>query len=136
MANVVLPKVRMFIPCVGVDLDPKRPVVIYSPLHTIRMAPGIKEKYLLDEMWFYVVLTDAVGAFRLSVELFGTEDVVLRKSKPENVTFVGGTQLNAKELRLPMKSVPFPHAGLYEFRLLANHAPLDGGVALLRMLPG
>jgi hypothetical protein len=42
-----------------------------------------------------------------------------------------------KELRLPMESVPFPWPGLYEFRLIANHAHLeDGGTALWRLLPG
>ncbi len=64
MANVVLPKVRMSIPCLAVDLEPGMPVTIHSPLHTIRMAPGVSEKYLLDGMWFYVVLTDGDGTFK------------------------------------------------------------------------
>jgi hypothetical protein len=137
MANVVLPKVRMFIPCLAVDLEPSKPVTIHSPLHTIRMPPGVSEKYLLDELWFYVVLTDGVGTFRLSVELHGMDDIVLGKGEPGQVTFAGGAQLTVKELRLSMKSVPFAHPGLYDFILVANHARLeDGGMALLRVLPG
>jgi hypothetical protein len=137
MANVVLPKVRMFIPCLAVDLGPGKPVTIRSPLHTIRMAPGVTAKYILDEMWFYIVLTDGVGTFRLSVELHGMDDIVLSKTEPEKVTFVGGSQLNVRELRIPMESVPLVRPGLYEFRLLANHAHVEeGGTALLRVLPG
>jgi hypothetical protein len=127
----------MFIPCLAVDVEPGKPVTIHNPLHTIRMAPGVSAKYLLDEMWFYVVLTDGVGTFRLSVELHGVDDIVLRKTEPEKVTFVGGSQLNVRELRIPMESVPLTRPGLYEFRLIANHAHLeDGGTALLRVLPG
>jgi hypothetical protein len=137
MANVVLPKVRMFIPCLAIDLEADKPVTVYSPLHTIRMAPGVTEKYLLNEMWFYIVLTDAVGTFRLTVELYDMEEIVLRKSKPEQVAFVGGAQLNLKEMRVQMKAAPFARPGLYEFRLIANHAHLeDGGTALLRVLEG
>jgi hypothetical protein len=137
MANVVLPKVRMFIPCLAVDLEAGKPVTIHSPLHTIRMAPGVTEKYVIDEIWFYVVLTDGVGTFRLSVDLYGMEEIVLGKSEPEQVTFSGGAQLGVEELRVPMESVPFARPGLYEFKLIANHAHLeDGGTALLRVLPG
>jgi hypothetical protein len=137
MASVVLPKVRMFIPCLAVELGSGKPVTIRNPLHTIRMAPGVTAKYILDEMWFYIVLTDGVGTFRLSVELHGMDDIVLSKTEPELVTFVGGSQLIVRELRIPMKSVPLARPGLYEFRLLANHAHLEeGGTALLRVLPG
>jgi hypothetical protein len=137
MAKVVLPKVRMFIPCLAIDLEPGKPRTIHSPLHTIRMPPGVSEKYLLDEMCFYVVLTDGVGTFRLSVELYGMDDIVLAKSEPEQVAFIGGAQLSVKELRVPMALVPFARPGLYEFKLIANHAHLeDGGTALLRVLPG
>ena len=127
----------MFIPCLSVDLEPGKPVTIHSPLHTIRMAPGITEKYVIDAMWFYVVLSDGVGTFRLSVEMNESDDIVLAKSEPGEVRFVGGAQLNVKEVRIPMESVPFAYPGLYEFKLIANHAHLeDGGTALLRVLPG
>jgi hypothetical protein len=136
MANVVMPKTRMFIPCLAVDLEPGKPITIHNPLHTIRMAPGVIAKYLLDELWFYVVLTDGVGTFRLSVELHGMDDFLLGKCKPVPVTFIGGKQLTAKEVRIQMKSAPIPCPGLYEFRLIANHAHVENGTALLRVLPG
>ncbi len=137
MANVVLPKVRMFIPCVGVDLEPGRPRTIHSPLHTIRMLPGVSKNYLVDALWFYVVLTDGVGTFRLSVEMRGAEDIVVATSKPLAIVFPGGQQLEAQELRICIERVPFARPGIYEFRLVANHAHLeDGGTALLRILPG
>ena len=112
-------------------------MTVRSPLHTIRMATGVSENYLADELWFYVVLTDGVGTFNLSVVLFGMEEIALRKSEPEHAVFVGGAQLNVKEVCIHMTSAPFAHPGLYEFRLLANHAHLvDGGTSLLRVLAG
>src|SRR5688500_11216236 len=121
MANVVLPKVRLFVPCMSLDIGPGKPVTIHSPLHTIRMPPGISEKYVVDAIWFYVVLTDGVGAFRLSVEMRNDEDVVLQKGKPALHQFRGGGQLEAHEVPVSMSPVPFPRPGMYEFRLLANH---------------
>jgi hypothetical protein len=137
MANVVLPKVRMFIPCVSVDLEPGKPRTIHSPLHTIRMLPGVSTNYLVDELWFYVVLTDGVGTFRLTVEMRGEEETVVRRSEVRTVVFAGGRQLDVQEFAVRMDQVPFARAGIYEFRLVANHAHLeDGGTALLRVLPG
>lgn len=137
MANVVLPKVRMFIPCVSVDLEPGRPRTIHSPLHTVRMLPGVTQNYLVDELWFYVVLTNGVGTFRLRVEMRSEEDIVVRMSKLQTVVFPGGQQLEAQELRIHMELLPFARPGIFEFRLIANHAHLEeGGTALLRVLPG
>ena len=137
MANVVLPRVRMFIPCLGIDLEPGVVRTIHSPLHTIRMLPGVNQNYLVDELWFYVVLTDGVGTFRLSVEMRGDEDTVVKRSEPRTLVFAGGQQLEVNELPLRMAPVPFRRPGIYEFRLVANHAHLeDGGTALLRVLPG
>ena len=46
-------------------------------------------------------------------------------------------QLDAMEIAIRMKLVPVARAGIYEFKLVANHAYLDeAGVALLRVLPG
>jgi len=136
MANVVLPKVRMFIPCMGVNLEPGIVRTIYGPLHTIRMPPGVDKNYLLDEIFFYIVLTDGVGTFRLRVEMRGADDIVLKKTEPVLCLFKGGTQLDAMEIAVTMKLVPIVRAGLYEFTLVANHASLhEGGVAVLRVLP-
>src|SRR5438552_3962831 len=106
MANVVLPKVRMFIPCLGVNLEPGIVRTIYGPLHTIRMPPGVDKNYLLDEIGFYVVLTDGVGTFRLRVEMRGDDEIVLKRTKPVLCVFKGGTQLDATEIAITMKLVP------------------------------
>ena len=136
MANVVLPKVRMFIPCLGIDLEPGMVRTIYGPLHTIRMPPGVDKNYMLDEISFYVVLTDGVGAFRLRVEMRGDDNAILKKSDPVLCRFKGGTQLDSIEIAITIKSAPIVRAGLYEFHLIANHAHLhEGGVASLRVLP-
>jgi hypothetical protein len=136
MANVVLPKVRMFIPCMNVVLEPGTVRTIYGPLHTIRMPPGVNENYLLDEICFFVVLTDGVGTFRLRVEMRGDDDIVLKRSEPVLCQFKGGMQLDAIEVAITINLVPIPCAGLYEFHLIANHAQLhEGGVAALRVLP-
>lgn len=135
MASVVLPNVRMFIPCFAVDLEPGATCTIHFPLHTIRMPPEHGTKFVLDEIWFYVVLTDGLGSFRLTVELCSEEGIILRRSPPSPVTFKAGGQLTVTELAIPMTDAPLPHPGLYEFRLVANHAVVqEGGTALLRVL--
>src|SRR5688572_14368473 len=93
MANVVLPKVRMFIPCMNIDIGPHTSCTIHSPLHTIRMPPGITAKYKIDAISFYIVLTDGVGAFRLRVELHGDEQTVLKRTDSVLCQFKGGSQL-------------------------------------------
>jgi hypothetical protein len=91
---------------------------------------------LLDEICFFVVLTDGVGTFRLRVEMRGDDDIVLKKTEPVLCLFKGGTQLDVMEIAVTMKQVPIVRAGLYEFRLVANHAWLhEGSVADLRVLP-
>ncbi|MBI3823013.1 MAG: hypothetical protein HY289_10100 [Planctomycetes bacterium] len=136
MANVVLPKVRMFIPCLAVDLEPGLVRTVYGPLHTIRMPPDVDKNYLLDEITFYIVLTDGVGAFRLKVEMRGEDDIVLKRSDPVLCRFRGGMQLDSIEIAITVRSAPIARAGLYEFHLIANHASLhEGGVAVLRVLP-
>lgn len=135
MARVVLPKVRMFIPCVALDLEPGTTSTIHSPLHTIRLPPDASEGLVLDEIWFYVVLTDGLGSFRLTVELYSEEGSVLRRSRPFPITFLVGSQLSVRELPILMNEVPLPGPGMYEFKLMANHAPVvDGGTTLLRVL--
>jgi hypothetical protein len=119
----------------NVVLEPGTIRTIYGPLHTIRMPPGVDKNYLVDEIYFYVALTDGVGTFRLSVEMRGDDDIVLRKTEPVLCLFKGGTQLGAMEIAITMKMVPILRAGLYEFRLVANHALLhEGGIAVLRVL--
>jgi hypothetical protein len=80
MANVVLPNVRLFVPCLGVTLEKGKPRAIRSPLHTIRMPAGVADFYLLDELWFNAVLTDGVGRFALSVELHNEDGLIAKKS--------------------------------------------------------
>src|ERR1035438_7779155 len=122
MANVVLPKVRMFIPCMNVVLAPGTVRIIHGPLHTIRMPPGVDKNYMLDEISFFIVLTDGVGTFSLKVEMRGDDDIVLKKTEPVLCLFKGGMQLDVMEIAVTMKQVPIVRAGLYEFKLVANHA--------------
>ena len=137
MANVVLPKVRMFIPCLGIEPAQGPVHTIRSTLHTIRMPTGLAENYLIDEIWFLALLTDGVGTFRLSVDLYGEMGFVVTKSKVQTMTFHGGAQLTVREVRFRIGSVPFAFPGLFEFRLVANHAHVEeGGTAILRVLAG
>ena len=137
MANVVLPKVRLFVACLDVSLEPGSPRAIIDPLHTIRMPPGMNANYIVDDLWFFAQLTDGVGRFILSTELHNDEGMVVAKSNRVSLDFPGGKQLNVQEVRLSMHFVPFSRPGFYDFKLIVTHAHLEeGGTACLRVLGG
>jgi hypothetical protein len=133
MANIVLPKVRLFVPCLSIVLEHGKPRTITDPLHTIRMAPG-ENRY---DLWCYAQLTDGVGQFRLAVAVYNEEGIIVGKSTPQMYDFLTGSQLIVRESKILLQNVPFARPGIYVFALLANHAHLEeGGTALLRVLPG
>lgn len=138
MANRVLPVVRLFFPCDQAVLDlTDMKWSLKNPWHTVQMPPGVSEKFAQRELWLYAQLTGGLGDFNLAVELRDgdTGARIGRPSQPERFEFVGG-RLTAVEVVFKMVNVPFPKAGHYVFKLLANHAELEGGTSELRVLPG
>lgn len=138
MVDGVLPTVRLFFPCDEAILDlADGKWSLKNPWHTVQMPPGVTEKFGQRELWLYAQLTGGRGEFNLSVELrdidFDTR--IGRPSEPERREFTG-RELTAVEVVFRMVHVPFPRAGQYAFKLLANHRELVGGVSYLRVLPG
>ncbi len=137
MPNLVLPKVRLFVPCLNLALEPGGARTIFNPLHTVRMPLGVSKFYRLDELWFYSQLTDGVGKFYLCVELHNEDGIIVGRSAQQEYNFKGGGQLNVKELKIQMRAVPFAYPGMYDFKLVATHAELEErGTATLRVLAG
>jgi len=131
MANRVLPKVRLFFPCDSATLDPAdNKWVLKNPWHTVGLPPGASFPFRVVEIWLYAQLTDGIGDFQLSVQLRDSESqTILGTSPPTQREFVGGNQWAVIEEVFHMTMIPFPRANLYEFKLLANHAELEGGMA-------
>jgi hypothetical protein len=138
MANQVLPIVRLFFPCDSATLDlADNKWTLKNPWHTVGMPAGLTERFIQPEIWLYAQLTDGLGKFNLVVEMRDSESqTIIGRSRPEPRDFQGGQQLLAVEVVFKMTNVPFPRPGVYEFKLLGNYAPLDGGSAFLRVLPG
>lgn len=135
MANVVKPIVRLFFPCdeALLDLDDQK-WTLKNPWHTVAMPPGITGNFIQEEIWLYTQFTGGVGTFDFSVHLMNEEGLVIGKSKPSRWELSGGIEVFEEVFR--MTHVPFVRPGLYAFKLMANHAEIEGGTAYLRVLRG
>jgi hypothetical protein len=63
-----------------------------------------------------------------------TGRVVGRGKPSDQRELSGGNQVIEEVFHLAR--VPFDNPGLYEFKLLGNHAELEGGTAYLRVISG
>ena len=137
MANKVLPIVRVFLLCESVKYRAKTSQwVLTSPTHTLSMPVGISEKLVQERLAFYYQLTDAVGTFNLSIQMQLWETgTIITKNDLQKIDFPSDHSA-VIEGGIVLSNVPIPRAGVYEFKLLANYAELQGGTTLLRVLAG
>jgi hypothetical protein len=98
------------------------------------MPPGVTADFIQQEIWLYAQLTGGLGTFYLTVHLHDESGTRIGRSQPSSRDFPGG--LIAIEEVFHLINVPFDRPGVYEFRLLANHAELEGGRVDLRVLAG
>ena len=82
----------------------------------------------------FLQFTGGVGEFFLSVRLLDDTGQEIGKSGPSRWELSGGNHVYEEVFHLTR--VPFVRPGLYEFKLMGNHAELEGGTAYLRVLPG
>jgi len=135
VADVVKPVVRLFFPCDEAVLDlADGKWMLKNPWHTVAMPPGVAGDFVQQEIWLYAQLTGGLGTFYLSVHLHDEDGTRIVKSQPFARDFPGG--LIAVEEVFHLIDIPFDRPGLYEFKLLANHAELEGGTVNLRVLQG
>lgn len=135
MADIVKPIVRLFFACDEAILDLQdEKWTLKNPWCTVAMPPGVTEDFCQEEIWLYAQLTDGLGKFDLSVHLYDETGRRVGRSPPYPREFPGGS-VTVEEV-FHLTEVPFDRPGVYEFRLLANHAELKGGVFTLRILPG
>jgi hypothetical protein len=135
VADVVKPVVRLFFACDEAVLDLEEGKwTLKNPWHTVAMPPGVTKNFCQKEVWLYAQFTGGVGTFSLSVHLLDDAGVVVGKSKPSLWELSGGNQVFEEVFHLI--DVPFPRPALYEFRLMGNHAELEGGMTYLRVLSG
>ncbi len=136
MADIIKPVVRLFFPCDEAVLDlADDKWTLKNPWHTVAMPPSVTGNFVQEEIWLYAQLNGGVGAFRFSVQFRNETGRVVGKSKPSDErNLSGGNQVFEEVFHLTR--VPFDKPGLYEFKLLGNHADLEGGTAYLRVLSG
>lgn len=138
MAEQLLPVVKLFFPCEEAVYDAAAyRYTIYGPLHTVALPSAAVFPFEWDELPCYAQLTDAVGTFRLSVELLAEDaDVVLRRSPPVEITFRPNARLTVHEVVFRLTDMRFPSPGAFRLRLVCNHLPLTDGEVTLRFLRG
>jgi len=125
VADVIKPIVRLFFPCDDAILDIEdEKWTLTNPWHTLSMPTGITGGFRQEEIWLYAQLTGGVGTFNLSVHLYDERGKRLGQSRPLPREFEGG--ITVVEEVFHLTNVPFDGPGIYEFRLQANHAELEG----------
>lgn len=136
MADRGLPIVQLFFPCESATLDlADESWVLKRPLHAVAVPLGDGFPFHLDELSLYAQLIYGVGPFNLSVQFVDQESgTVLATSRPIQRSFTAGNRAAATEEVFQLRNLTFPRPGVCEFRFLANHTELQGGVAVLRVL--
>ncbi len=151
-----LPFVSLIFPCVDIagGLDESTNDLLdlkwetKEPLTVVQLPLGGVFPYLVERLYVYVHVTDGYGEFDLRVEMYqilGSERVdpdggipgerVRRWRGPtETVRLSEGNKLIPIDLPFECDDVPFQVAGLYEFAVLANEAPLAGNKGILKVL--
>jgi hypothetical protein len=136
VANIVKPIVRLFFACDEAILDlTDGKWTLKNPWHTVAMPLGITGNFCQEEMWLYAQVVGGVGTFRFTVELRDEAGLVVGRSKPSEERDLSGGNAVFEEV-FHLTRVPFDKPGNYEFKLLGNHAELEGGTAYLRVLSG
>ena len=135
MADPILPNVRLIFACDSAIINlSDRKWELKHPWSVVMLPEGAEFPFRLLEAWVYAQFTGGVGAFHLAVELLQVMDDDSRRwigrTPPERVDFPGGQQLVAFDTAFPLKKVPFREAGIYEFRVVAEHDNTEGAVAL------
>ncbi len=135
MADVVKPIARLFFACDEAVFDlADGKWTLKNPWHTVGMPPGVTKDFRQEEIWLYAQFTSGVGSFYLSVHLLDDAGLVIGRSPPVLWELSGGNQVFEEVFQ--MTRVPFARPGIYEFKLMANHAEMEGGTFYLRVLPG
>jgi hypothetical protein len=134
-----LPIVRFLFPCDSAILDlADDKWSIKNPWHTVRIPRGIVRNFGQEVIWLFAHLTNGRGQFDLGIEIRrfvpGKSLYVLGRSQVERRTF--DHPLQVQEVVWKMRNVPFPTPGQYEFCVLARGQELQGGSALVDVLPG
>jgi len=132
MAAGQKPYLLQVLPCESAAFDLAAGVwVLTHPLHTVTPGPGKSFPFLLDEIWLYTQLTDAIGAFALSVQLrMPQTGAIVGRSAPILRSFPTN-RMDVVEEVFHLSKVPFRRPGLYEFHVLANHVELAPSARLV-----
>lgn len=101
------------------------------------MPAGKSERHIEASLYLYAQLTEGVGEFNFSVQMRVFEaNITLGNKGPVSKLQFSEDRLEVLEEVFHLTNVPFPRPDLYEFKLIANHAELEGGSCFLRVLAG
>jgi hypothetical protein len=105
--------------------------VLSRPLHTVTPGPGKSFPFLLNEIWLYTQLTDAIGAFALSVQLRMPQTGAIGGRSPPISRSFPTNRMDVVEEVFHLIKIPFRRPGLYEFHVLVNHVELAPSARLV-----
>jgi hypothetical protein len=133
--------VRLFVICAKAELNATAEVyTLVDPMVVVQMPPGRTTEHVQEELFLYLQLSDGLGEFDVSVEMWcdhaGPEfegvpvvrSPVVRQTFPHKLTVV--------EMAFRLDQVPFPKPALYEFVVRAGGEVVRGETGFIRVLPG
>lgn len=114
-----IPVVRHFIACERIERSPDgRQCSLVNVIHAIQPLPGVPYPRIHPELGLFVQMSDGRGthSFQLELVYLAEEEVVIHATPPVERD-LGPDPLMVHGWPLRLRNVPFPHPGVYEFRL-------------------
>ena len=139
MANSVLPTVRLIFACDHADyLENEEKWVLKHPWSVVALPEGASFPFRVEEFWVYAQLVGGIGTVEVMVEMCevapdGTRHLRGRSAVHE-FDFEGVHRLGGIDFAFPLRRVPFPGSGVYEFRLSSGEGLISGTTFELRVL--
>ena len=139
MAAGIIPTVRLMFACDHAEyLADDEKWVLKHPWTVVALPDGAKFPFRVEEFWVYAQLAGGIGAVDVMVEMRqikpdGTRRLCGR-SAVRTFDFDNVPRLGGIDFAFRLKKVPFPCAGVYEFRLTCGEGVLPGVIAELRVL--
>ena len=139
MANSVLPTVRLLFACDHAEfLADDEKWVLKNPWSVVALPEGAKFPFRVQEFWVYAQLVGGIGKVEAMVEMCEVKPDGTRhlrgRSAVHEFDFEGVHRLGGIDFAFPMRRVPFPESGLYEFRVTSGEGLIPGMTFELRVL--
>ena len=112
--------------------------ILKNPWSVVALPKNCEFPFRVDYLWVYVHLAGGVGISEVMIEMVqhmpdGTR-IVRGRGPARQLEFHSADRFVGVDFAFRLKRVPFPAAGLYEFRVVSGGDQLTGHIAELQVL--